>query len=65
MKTAIFIILIASTFSCKKCYECEAIDTVTGQVWDSEYVCGQSEKDNYEATFNDASIDSRADCTPG
>jgi len=56
-------ILLITLSSCRKCYECEAKDTVTGQVWDSETLCGADERDDYESTMTDPSIDSHATCT--
>lgn len=66
MKTLAILLIIGSSVafsSCKKCYHCEAIDTVTGDVWDSEYVCGQDEKDDYMYLFSDPAIQSQASCT--
>lgn len=64
MRKLIFLTIAIGTLGCQKCYDCRAVDTVTNEVWDAEYVCGESEKDDYENTFNDSSIDSRAECTP-
>jgi len=57
----LFTIVLCS--SCRKCYDCEATDTTTGQVWDSETVCSSEERDNYESTMTDPTIDSYATCT--
>jgi hypothetical protein len=59
----LFSVSIAFT-SCKKCYTCEAVDTITGEVWYAESnVCGDEEVTSFENDFNDPSVDSRARCT--
>jgi hypothetical protein len=65
MKKSILLLTAIASFgltSCTKCYTCEAYDTETGEVWDTESLCGEDERDNYESIFNDSSIDSEARC---
>jgi hypothetical protein len=66
MKKIFFIsaALIAICFSsCQKCYDCEAYDYVENEVWDTETICNEQEREDYEEIFNDPTIDSRAKCT--
>jgi hypothetical protein len=59
------VMLTTSLFtSCKKCYQCDAIDTTNNQVYYSESnLCGDDEVRSFERDFNDPSIDSKARCT--
>lgn len=63
MKIAILILFVMTAFSCKKCYYCDAIDTVTNEIYHSESgICDETDRQDFEAVFNDPLADSRAEC---